>query len=105
MEKNPLLVPNEYELQKLIDELSKVLSKDNNINVTAAAATLLSKVALGAPNVFKPFASSTIAICLTRSKEVKPLVKNSCSECLDSVYATTVGRALKNEKFKFLDIC
>jgi hypothetical protein len=66
------------------------LSKDNNINVVAAAALALSKIALGASNTFKHFASSTILICLTRAKDVKPLIKNACSECLDSVYSTTV---------------
>jgi hypothetical protein len=72
-----------------------MLSKDNNINVAACAAQLLAKVAIGAPSIFKPAASSVILICLTRMKDVKPVIKNACSECLDAAYSATVKMNLK----------
>ncbi|KAI6191233.1 Cytoskeleton-associated protein 5 [Aphelenchoides bicaudatus] len=88
-EKNQTFSPNDPEFQKLIGELSRILNKDNNINVAACAAQMLAKIAIGAPNVFKHAASSVILICLTRMKDVKPVIKNACSECLDASYSAT----------------
>jgi cytoskeleton-associated protein 5 len=91
MDKNPSLAPKKEELRKLIDELIKILGSDSNINVAAVAATCLSKIAYGASELFKPYASAVILTCLTRSKDVKPIIKNACSDCLDMVYAETVS--------------
>lgn len=52
---------------------------------------MLSKIACGAPKVYKSSASSTILTCLTRMKDVKPIIKNACAECLDASYSATVG--------------
>lgn len=67
-----------------------MLSNDNNINVTAASATCLGKLARGSAEIFKHNAPSVILYCLTRMKDTKPVIKNACTECLDSAYLTTV---------------
>ncbi|CAD5225774.1 unnamed protein product [Bursaphelenchus xylophilus] len=89
VEKNPKLKPNDSEFHRLIDELSKILAKDSNILVTAAAASLLAKIARGLKKNFEVHAPSVIAICFLRLKEVKPTVKEPCTDCLEACYLTT----------------
>jgi hypothetical protein len=89
MEKNPVLEQNDHVYQKLSDDLSKILSKDANINVAATAAQTLGKLASGSPEMFKRNAPNVALLCFTRMKDVKPVIKNACIDCLDSVYSTT----------------
>ncbi|CAD5229231.1 unnamed protein product [Bursaphelenchus okinawaensis] len=89
IDKNPKLQPNDSEYHRLIDEIVKILSKDNNINVTASAAQLLTRLARGLGKNFEVHAGTVVNACLIRMKEVKPVVKEPCSECLDACYETT----------------
>ncbi|KAI6243739.1 HEAT repeat protein [Aphelenchoides fujianensis] len=89
MEKNPRLVANEVAYHQLIDECTKILKADSNINVAGTAAQTLERLARGLGAAFRPAAPSTIAACLLRLKEVKAALRDPCVKCLDAAYLTT----------------
>ncbi|KAI6210669.1 Protein kinase domain-containing protein [Aphelenchoides besseyi] len=90
MDKNPRLAADDAVAHhRLITELNKILKQDSNINVAAVTAAALTRLARGLGSAFRPFATTILLTSLNRLKEVKPVLRDPCIECLDACYAST----------------
>ncbi|GMT13277.1 hypothetical protein PFISCL1PPCAC_4574, partial [Pristionchus fissidentatus] len=78
------------ELGSIVAMINKVLEKDVNITVTAAAAACLSLMAAALRADFAAYAPKMIAVCFDKFKEKKTAVREKVIECVDAA-ANTVS--------------
>uniref|UniRef100_A0AC35GY11 TOG domain-containing protein n=1 Tax=Panagrolaimus sp. PS1159 TaxID=55785 RepID=A0AC35GY11_9BILA len=77
-----------------VDTLSKILSKDANINVCAVAAKCITQLAKGLRSKFGPYAATFVPVIFEKFKEKKALLRDPLIEAIDAIYPTTTFDAI-----------
>uniref|UniRef100_A0A5S6QMP4 TOG domain-containing protein n=1 Tax=Trichuris muris TaxID=70415 RepID=A0A5S6QMP4_TRIMR len=98
---NPRLDPN-AQYGELVSVLKNIISKDSNINVTAAASKCLAHLASGLRKKFSQFAIMCYPVVLGRLKERKPTVVSALVEALDAISKTVSFDSIADEMVKAL---
>uniref|UniRef100_A0A914QA91 TOG domain-containing protein n=1 Tax=Panagrolaimus davidi TaxID=227884 RepID=A0A914QA91_9BILA len=75
--------------KEIINTLSKILAKDSNINVCAAATKCITQLAKGLRTNFSPFVSNVTPVIFEKFKEKKSTLRDPLIETIDAVYSTT----------------
>lgn len=83
IEESPKLQTGDY--SELIKQLKKMIGKDTNVVVVAAAAKCLAGIAKGLRNSFAPYANSCIQLIFEKFKEKKANVVQGLREAIDAI--------------------
>uniref|UniRef100_A0AC35FFU1 TOG domain-containing protein n=1 Tax=Panagrolaimus sp. PS1159 TaxID=55785 RepID=A0AC35FFU1_9BILA len=79
---------------EIVATLTKILSKDANINVCAVAAKCITQLAKGLRSKFANHAPSIIEVIFEKFKVKKDLLRDPLIEAIDAIYATTTIEAV-----------
>uniref|UniRef100_A0A914PE31 TOG domain-containing protein n=1 Tax=Panagrolaimus davidi TaxID=227884 RepID=A0A914PE31_9BILA len=74
---------------EIVATLTKILSKDANIYVRAAAAKCITQLAKGLRSKFANHVPSVIEVIFEKFKEKKALLRDPLIEAIDAIYPTT----------------
>uniref|UniRef100_A0A914QU13 TOG domain-containing protein n=1 Tax=Panagrolaimus davidi TaxID=227884 RepID=A0A914QU13_9BILA len=74
---------------EIVATLSKILSKDANINVCSVAAKCITQLAKGLRTKFGSYAATFVPVIFEKFKEKKALLRDPLIEAIDAIYPTT----------------
>lgn len=84
---------------ELVRALKKVITKDTNVVLVAAAGKCLCQIAKGLGKKFQPYAIVCVAGILEKFKEKKANVVQALREAIDAIYPSTNLEAIQEDVF------